>query len=122
MSSRYALGLDFGTESARALLVNVEDGEIAATAVSPFAHGVMDTMLPDETPLGYEWALQSPDDYLDSLTATVSGLGEGTDYYWQVRAVNAGGITYADGDAAAFWAFATQPEAHFVFLPVVSRE
>ena len=67
---RYALGLDFGTESARALLVAVDDGHVAATAVSAYRHGVMDSALPDGTPLGHEWALQDPDDYLDSLTET----------------------------------------------------
>jgi hypothetical protein len=57
-----------------------------------------------------------------SISATLSGLDEGTDYYWQVRAVNAGGTTYAGGDSSAFWVFTTEPEEHFVFLPVVSQE
>jgi len=71
---RYAIGLDFGTESARALLVNVADGAIAATAVSQYAHGVMDRALPDGTPLGHEWALQHPQDYLDSLAEAVRAV------------------------------------------------
>jgi L-ribulokinase len=61
---RYALGLDFGTESARALLVDVSDGREVATAVHPYPHGVIDEALPDGGPrLEPDWALQDPDDY-----------------------------------------------------------
>jgi L-ribulokinase len=74
MNTRYALGLDYGTESARAVLVDVATGRIAATAVSEYAHGVMDTTLPDGTPLGHEWALQSPDDYFDSMREIVKSV------------------------------------------------
>jgi len=35
----YSLGLDFGTESMRALLVDISDGKISAQATSDFAHG-----------------------------------------------------------------------------------
>jgi len=36
---KYTIGIDFGTESGRALLVNVANGEEVATAVHPYAHG-----------------------------------------------------------------------------------
>ena len=38
-----------------------------------------------------------------------SGLVAGATYYWQVRAVNGGGMTYANGAATAFWSFTTTP-------------
>ncbi len=38
---------------------------------------------------------------------SLSGLTDGVTYYWQVRAVNAGGTTYADGSATALWSFTT---------------
>lgn len=44
-----------------------------------------------------------------STTSQVSrsGLFEGSAYRWQVRATNDYGTTYADGDIAAIWSFAT---------------
>ncbi len=38
-------------------------------------------------------------------TKALSGLVHGTIYYWQVRAINTTGFTYADGDITAFWSF-----------------
>ena len=47
MSKRkYAIGVDFGTESGRAVLVDVSNGEEIATAVYPYSHGVIDEALP----------------------------------------------------------------------------
>ena len=42
----YALGLDFGTESARALLVDVASGAEVAQAVADYRHGVITETLP----------------------------------------------------------------------------
>lgn len=69
---RYALGLDFGTESARALLVDVADGREIAGAVMPFPHGVVDETLPETGErLPPDWALQDPDDYWACLERIV---------------------------------------------------
>jgi len=65
--SRYAIGVDFGTESGRAVLVDVADGRQVATAVSPYRSGVIDERLPlpdRDVPLAVDWALQDPEDYL----------------------------------------------------------
>lgn len=64
---RLAAGLDFGTESARLVLVDVETGAEAATIVHPYPHGVLTRALPDGTPLAGDWALQHPGDYLAAL-------------------------------------------------------
>ena len=69
--STYTIGIDYGTESGRALLVRVEDGAEIATAVHPYRDGVLDRALPDGTRLGNDWALQNPDDYLDVLKTAV---------------------------------------------------
>ncbi|MDR2110272.1 MAG: ribulokinase, partial [Spirochaetaceae bacterium] len=69
---KYVIGLDFGTKSGRALLVDAKNGEIIAQAVKEYTHGVMDTFLPDGTTrLGADWALQHPLDYLEVLEQTV---------------------------------------------------
>ena len=64
---KYALGIDYGTESARALLLNLDTAEEVATAVMRYPHGVMDEALPDGRALPPDWALQHPDDYLEVL-------------------------------------------------------
>ena len=57
----YTIGVDFGTESGRALLVDTRDGREVATAVHPYSHGVIDEHLPHNTqPLPPDWALQNP--------------------------------------------------------------
>jgi L-ribulokinase len=64
-STNYAIGVDFGTLSGRAVLVRVSDGAEIATAVSEYSHAVIDEHLPESNvQLEPDWALQDPDDYL----------------------------------------------------------
>jgi L-ribulokinase len=68
---RLALGLDFGTESVRALLVGL-DGVEAASAVSRYAHGQIVRSLPhSHERLPPEFALQHPSDWLESAGKAV---------------------------------------------------
>lgn len=72
MSGRYALGIDFGTESGRAVLVDCADGSEVAASVYPYANGVVDERLPDSgVELEPEWALQDPADYVRTLQDAV---------------------------------------------------
>ncbi len=68
---RFSIGVDFGTLSGRAVLVDVSNGKEVAVAVHEYTHGVMDEKLPDGTPLGVDWALQHPQDYLDVFKITI---------------------------------------------------
>jgi L-ribulokinase len=68
---RFSIGVDFGTLSGRAVLVDVTNGEEVAVAVHEYTHGVMDEKLPDGTPLGVDWALQHPQDYLDVFRMSI---------------------------------------------------
>ena len=71
-AKKYSLGIDFGTESGRALLVEVETGKEIATFVYKYKDGVLDEYLPDgETKLSHDWALQNPEDYMRTLEVTV---------------------------------------------------
>ncbi len=68
---KYAIGVDFGTLSGRALLVDVTTGEELCDSTLDYSHAVMDETLPDGTRLGHDWALQHPQDYLDVFKKTV---------------------------------------------------
>jgi L-ribulokinase len=71
-SGPYAIGVDFGTESGRAVLVDVRSGAELASAVYPYANGVIDSTLPTTgAQLPPEWALQDPADYMRTLTTTI---------------------------------------------------
>jgi L-ribulokinase len=63
----YVIGVDFGTLSARALVVRVRDGAEAGTAVSEYPHGAIDRSLDGHGELPPDWALQDPADYTRAL-------------------------------------------------------
>ncbi len=72
--SKYAIGVDYGTLSGRALLVDVRTGEELATSVYDYPHSVMDTALPSGKALKADWALQHPQDYIDVLKNTIPAV------------------------------------------------
>jgi len=72
---KYVLGIDFGTESGRAVLVQVKDGKEIGSEVYKYSNGVIDEKLPGTSVrLGHEWALQDPEDYVRTLEKTVKPL------------------------------------------------
>jgi L-ribulokinase len=75
--TKYAIGVDFGTESGRAVLVDCVDGSVLATAVYIYANGVIDKHLPDpnaDVRLKPDWALQDPEDYIRTFQETIPRL------------------------------------------------
>src|SRR6185436_6402538 len=71
-SDRYVVGIDFGTLSARALLVDVRNGRTRATAVADYKRGVIERTLPgSKKQLPADTALQDPADYLSALEAVI---------------------------------------------------
>ncbi len=77
MSGACVIGLDFGTESARGILLDADTGEQLAHHAHPYRHGVIARRLgPDRAlPLGY--ALQDPADYVEALSDILSTIGHG---------------------------------------------
>ncbi len=68
----HVVGVDFGTLSARAVVVRVDDGAELGSAVHPYAHGVMDrTLAASDAALPAGWALQDPADYVEALAVAV---------------------------------------------------
>jgi L-ribulokinase len=75
----FAIGVDFGTLSGRAVVVRVADGAELGSAVHEYAHAVMDVRLTAgpaaaterPVPLPPDWALQVPQDYVDVLRTAV---------------------------------------------------
>lgn len=72
--SKYTIGVDFGTASGRAAVVDVKTGKELADSTFEYPHGVMDDTLPDGTKLGFDWALQYPQDYLDVFYNTIPAV------------------------------------------------
>jgi L-ribulokinase len=60
----FTIGIDFGTESGRVVVVRVRDGEEMGAAIIPYPDGVIDEKIPRGPKLEPDWALQNPRDYL----------------------------------------------------------
>ena len=74
---RYTVGIDFGTLSARGLLVRIGDGAEIASASFAYPHGVMDAALDapgGKIPLPPDWALEHPADWIEALRHVVRAL------------------------------------------------
>ena len=64
---KYTIGVDFGTLSARAVLLDLQSGEEVRECVYTYPHGVMDFGRP-------RYALQHPEDYREGLAQSIRGL------------------------------------------------
>ena len=62
MKNRYTIGLDFGTNSLRALVVDVMDGSEAGISVRHYQHGEDGVIIDPDQP---DLARQHPEDYLE---------------------------------------------------------
>ena len=69
--SKYAIGLDFGTNSCRSLLVDLANGKELATHVFPYPSG-RDGVIVD--PADPNLARQNPADYVKGIEATIKGV------------------------------------------------
>jgi L-ribulokinase len=73
MGSKYTIGLDFGTNSLRALLVDVRDGTEIVTTTYNYPRGESGVVLDRANPL---LARQDPQDYIDGIEVVIHGVVE----------------------------------------------
>lgn len=66
----YTLGIDYGTNSVRAIVVNTADGRECGTCVFPYPSGTDGVLL---DPRDHNLARQSPSDYITGLLQCVQG-------------------------------------------------
>ena len=75
----YSVGVDFGTESGRVVLLDLDRGEELASGIVRYPHGVIDRELASTGErLPSDWALQDPDDWvlvLDDMARGFSAPG-----------------------------------------------
>lgn len=71
--SEYSIGLDYGTSSVRAVLVDIRSGEEIASYVFGYPHGQAGILLDTRDP---DLARQHPQDYLDGAQAVIKGVLE----------------------------------------------
>jgi L-ribulokinase len=72
VSAVYSIGVDFGTESGRALLLDLRSGEEVAVSIVPYPSLVIDRTLPSTGELlPPDWALQDPDDWVTVIQTAV---------------------------------------------------
>ncbi|MFT5855611.1 MAG: L-ribulokinase, partial [Verrucomicrobiales bacterium] len=67
---KYALGLDYGTNSCRSLLVDISDGTELGSTVFPYPSGELGIITDPSDP---NVARQNPQDYIDGLEAIIKG-------------------------------------------------
>ncbi|MCL6454614.1 MAG: ribulokinase [Alicyclobacillus sp.] len=69
--AKAVIGIDFGTESGRVVLVDTATGALLGVHVTAYPHGVLDDRLPSGEALGDDWALQHPEDYVLVLKSSI---------------------------------------------------
>ena len=75
MMNKYAIGIDFGTLSARAILIDINSGEEVISSVYVYQDGVIDQyLLNSNIKLPPDYALQNPMDYKHAVIALLKEL------------------------------------------------
>src|SRR5687767_5095157 len=68
--SSYTIGIDYGTNSVRSIVVDIANGRVLGTSVFAYPSGDHGVLLHAREP---HLARQNPADYIDGLRASVSG-------------------------------------------------
>ena len=70
---KYTIGIDYGTLSARCLLIDATSGEEVAEEIFEYPHGVIEQSFKGQR-IPDSYALQDPEDYLRALKTTVRAV------------------------------------------------
>lgn len=71
---KYVIGLDYGTLSARAVLVSADSGEVIEESIYPYPHGILSALPESAGELPADYALQEIDDYVDAMYHTICSV------------------------------------------------
>lgn len=71
---KYVIGIDYGTLSARGILIDSHSGQTLSEVTFEYPHGVMSEYLSTGERLPPSYALQHPEDYLKALEFITKGL------------------------------------------------
>lgn len=77
LADRFLIGVDFGTASARGVLIDIANGRSIKQCVVGYPHGVLSEHLPDGRCLPKGFALHHPHDYLAAAEQILTDLGGG---------------------------------------------
>src|SRR3954463_8975518 len=89
-SATYTIGIDYGTNSVRAVVVDTADGAVAGTRVFEYPSGDHGVLLDARQP---HLARQNPADYIDGLRVSVTGAlaeADGTAAFARDRVIGIG--------------------------------
>lgn len=75
MTHKYSIGLDFGTLTARAVIVDTADGKALATSTFGYQDAIIDSTLPESRiHLPADFALQNPRDYQEAVVSPLRDI------------------------------------------------
>lgn len=77
MAETYIIGLDYGSESARGVLIDTRSGRQVASHTHAYRHGILTQRLPGGVALQRGWALQNAADYVEAAADILTTLGNG---------------------------------------------
>ena len=74
-TKKYTIGVDFGTQSVRSALIDIDTGKEVLTSIYNYKNGIIDDHLPGSNKkLPIDSALQNPSDYEDGIIYTIKEI------------------------------------------------
>ncbi|MBO1199238.1 ribulokinase [Staphylococcus simiae] len=71
----YSIGIDFGTGSGRAFLIDTDNGQVVAKYIKPYTHGTIERSLHGKK-MPHSFALQNGNDYMEVIEEGIPNIME----------------------------------------------